>query len=433
MKRDPQRFRTMRYRAVYSLGIAAAIALSIVLWGCTKESAESEPVVPVQIIEVKKTDFNKTVNAQAVLFPIDQSAITPKISAPVKTFFVKRGSKVKRGQLLAVLENQDLAAALQDAKGSYEQAEAAYATATSAGLPQEIQKAELDAQAAKQVLDAQQKIYANRETLFKQGAIARKDLEQAKVDFNSAQNQYAIAKSHLEALQHGGKERGLQAAAGELESAKGKYLAAQAQFSYSEIHSPIGGVVTDRPLYPGEMAAAGTPLLTVMDTSQIVARAHIPQADAALLKVGDSATLEVPGLSHIVSGKVTVISPALDPNSTTIEVWVQAANPKNELKPGTSVTIRMVAADVKQAMIIPSEALLTAQDGSNMVMLAGTDGRAHQKIVHVGFRENNDVQIIAGLKAGDHIIGAGVYGLPDNAKITPENSSNHADSPEDSK
>jgi len=407
-------------------GIAMVLALAITFWGCAKDVAEPEPVVPVQIIDVKKTDFTKTVTAQAVLFPVDQSAITPKISAPVKQFFVKRGSKVRRGQLLAVLENQDLVAAAQDAKGSYEQAQAAYATATVAGLPQELQKAELDEQAAKQTLDAQQKIYSSRENLFKQGAIARKDLVQAKVDLTNAQNQYKIASSHLQALEQGGKERGLQAAAGELESAKGKYLAAQAQLGYSEIHSPIAGVVTDRPLYPGEMASAGTPLLTVMDISKVIARAHIPQTDAALLKIGNSATIEAPGLAHTVPGKITVISPALDPSSTTVEVWVQAENRANELKPGTSVTLSMVAGNAPQAIVVPSDALLTAQDGSTSVMLAGVDGHAHQRSVRVGLRQNNEVQIVAGLHAGDRIVGAGAYGLPDNAKITPEKTGNNS-------
>src|SRR5437660_6672536 len=92
-----------------------------------------------------------------------------------------------------------------------------------------------------------------------------------------------------------GQKQELKSASGQLESAKGKYMGAQAQLSYSEIRSPIDGVITDRPLYAGEMAAAGTPLLTVMEVSQVIARAHIPQAEAALVKVGDAATIMAPG------------------------------------------------------------------------------------------------------------------------------------------
>ena len=72
------------------------------------------------------------VTADAVLFPLQQASLVPKISSPVKTFYVNKGSKVHKGQLLAVLENQDLAAATEENKGAFEQAEAAYTTGTAA-------------------------------------------------------------------------------------------------------------------------------------------------------------------------------------------------------------------------------------------------------------------------------------------------------------
>ena len=78
-------------------------------------------------------------------------------------------------------------------------------------------------------------------------------------------------------------------------------------------------MITDRPLYPGEMASSAAPLLTVMDISQIIAKAHIPQSDAALIHKGDPATLSVAGLDTKLKGTVTLVSPALDPNSTTVK------------------------------------------------------------------------------------------------------------------
>jgi len=388
------------------------------LSNCSKNTGEKAPVVPVQVATVEKTTLQRTVTAEAVLFPLQQSAIVPKISAPVKAFYVKRGSRVRKGQLLAVLENRDLAAAAQENQGAYNQAEATYATTTSAQLPEEIQKAQLDTQAAKQMLEAQQKIYNSRQELFQQGAIPRKELDQAGVDLTQARNQYQIAQKHLDALMATGKQQALKSAAGQLESAKGKFLGAAAQMSYSQIRSPIDGVVTDRPLYPGEMAAAGTPIVTVMDISQVIAKAHIPQPEAALLKVGDNATIAVPGESEPVDAKVTVVSPALDPNSTTVEVWVQAKNPKQRLKPGTSVQVSMVAQTIPDALVIPAAALLTGQDGTTTVMVVGADNRAHQKPVSVGIRQGDQVQITEGLQAGDHVVASGAYGLPDNTQVT---------------
>jgi HlyD family secretion protein len=400
-------------------GILCAIFLCLsFLSSCSKNTAEKEPVVPVQVATVEKTTLQHTVTAQAVLFPLQQSAIVPKISAPVKAFYVKRGGRVRKGQLLAVLENRDLAAAAQENQGAYNQAEATYATTTSAQLPEEIQKAQLDTQAAKQMLEAQQKIYNSRQELFQQGAIPRKELDQAGVDLTQARNQYQIAQKHLDALMATGKQQALKSAAGQLESAKGKYLGAEAQMSYSQIRSPIDGVVTDRPLYPGEMAAAGTPIVTVMDISQVIAKAHIPQPEAALLKVSDKATITVPGESEPVDAKVMVVSPALDPNSTTVEVWVQAKNPDQRLKPGTSVQVSMVAQTIPDALVIPAAALLTGQDGATSVMVVGADNRAHQKPVSVGIRQGDQVQITEGLQAGDHVVASGAYGLPDNTQVT---------------
>jgi len=388
--------------------------------GCSKELGEKEPVVPVQVVAVEKTTIQHAVVAEAVLFPLAQSAIVPKISAPVKTFLVTRGSRVREGELLAVLEHQDLAAAAVDTKGTYDQAQATYEISTGADLPAEMQKAQLETQAAKQMLDAQQKVYDSRQELFQQGALPRKELDLAGVDLTQARNQYEMAQRHLDAMQAIGKQQTLKSAAGQLESAKGKYLGATAQLSYSEIRSPISGVIADRPLYPGEMAAAGTPLLTVMDVSQVIARAHIPQPDAALLKLGDKATITAPGDDQRTEGRITVISPALDPNSTTVEVWVQAKNPEQRLKPGTSVQLSMLARTIPDALVIPAASLLSAQDGTTSVMLVGSDNRAHQKAVKVGVRQDNQVQIVEGVQAGDRVVASGAYGLPDNTKINVE-------------
>jgi HlyD family secretion protein len=406
-----------RRKATTLAGVLPLIAILAVMAACTSDKSDSEPTVNVQVVAVENTTIQRDINTQAILYPRAQAAIVPKISAPVEKFLVKRGSAVHEGELLAVLENRDLTAAAEDTKGAFDQAEATYETTTAASLPEEMQKAEADLEQAKQTLDAQEKIFQSRQQLFDQGALPRKDLDQSRVDITQARNQYAIAKDHLDHLNAIGKQQTRKSAAGQLESAKGKYLAAQAQLSYSEIRSPINGVITDRPLYPGEMAAAGTPLLTVMDISSVIAKAHIPQSDAALLKIGDTGTMTVPSIDKPIEGKVTVVSPALDPNSTTVEVWLEAKNSKRQLKPGTSVQLSLTALTVKDALVVPVGSVITAPDGTSTVMLAGADGLAHQQAVKLGIRNGDDVQILEGVTANDKVVASGAYGLPDKAKI----------------
>jgi RND family efflux transporter MFP subunit len=200
-------------------------------------------------------------------------------------------------------------------------------------------------------------------------------------------------------------------AEGQLAAAKGHSAGIEASVNYSKIVSPIDGVVTDRPVYPGEMASNSGPIITIMNLSQIVARAHIDQSEASQLKVGDPATISVPGQPGALKGKVSLVSPALDPNSTTVEVWVQAPNPGDRLKPGSSVQAQMVAQAVQHAIVIPAEALLTGSDGTTSVIVLDTDNKPHKKKVKVGIRDGGDVQVTEGLQGGERVVTVGAFAL----------------------
>ena len=392
--------------------VAGAVLLQT---ACSKKEAESGPEVTVQAAKVEKRSIRQVIRTEAVLYPKNQAAITPKIVAPVKTFYVNRGSRVHEGQLLAVLENRDLAAAETDTKGSYHQAEANYQIETTSALPEEWQKAEYDLKAAKENFDAQQKIYDNRKKLYDEGALPRKDYDQSLVALTQAKSQFDIASMHMTALQSAGKKQQLKSAEGQLTSAKGKYEGAAALLAYSEIRSPINGVVTDRPTYPGETPPPGAPLLTVMDTSSVIAKAHIPQDQAAQLKPGDAATMKA-AIDIEVAGKVTLVSPALDPNSTTVEVWVEAPNTDGRLRPGASVTLEMVARTVNDAVVVPASAVLKTPEGASTVMVI-QDGKAVQTEVETGIREGDDVQVTKGLNGSETVVVRGAYGLPDKTKV----------------
>lgn len=400
--------------------IVCLTAVIVAMLGCSKAEREAEPVVSVQVVTVSRTSIEKVISSEAVLFPLQQAAVTPKISAPVKQFFVNRGSRVKAGQLLATLENRDLAASETENKGALTQAEAAYTSTTTASLPEEMRKAELDDEAAKQEFDTEQKLFDSRENLYRQGALPRKDLDQARVSLIQAKSQYEIARQHWRVLQSVGKAQELKSASGQLESARGKYLGSKAQLSYSEIRSPINGFITERAVYPGEMAAAGSPLLVVMDASSIIAKAHIPQTDAALLKVGNPAQLLAPGSDEAISARVTLVSPATDPNSTTIEIWAQAANADSQLRPGTNAQLSLIAQKVENALVVPAVAILDQPEGGQAVMVAGPDNRAHLHAIQIGIRTNDQVQVTSGLQAGQRVITSGAYGLPDNTQVKVE-------------
>jgi len=411
----PARTLSARFNRLFVQGCCASVAIFSA--GCHKAETAPAPEVTVQAAQPHQGSISEQITADATLTPLAQAAISPKVTAPVKKFYVQRGARVKAGELLATLENGDLSAAALDNQGAYTAAKAGYDTATQATVPEDYSKAQLDLTQAKANLDLNQSIVAARTQLFAQGAIAGRDLDTAKAALVQAQAAYDIAKQHFESVQKTSNKASLESAKGQLDSARGKYLGAQAQLGYTEIRSPIDGVVTDRPLFAGETAPAGTPLITVMETSTLIAKLHIAQVEAQQLSVGTPATISVPGMDDPVDAKVSLISPALDTGSTTIEVWLRVDNPKNALKAGTPVHASITGRAARNALLIPIEGVQTAADGSKYVMVIASDGAAHKHPVTVGIQSNKEAEILTGITAKDSVITTGAYALDDGTKV----------------
>ncbi len=398
--------------------VAGGSVLCLLLAGCTKEhEKEAEPVVPVQTAEVRTESIQRIISGEGVLRALDQSAIMPKIAAPVVAFHVDRGDRVHKGQLLAVLENKDLSASLLDTKGAYEQALANYRHVSAAAVPDEVVKAEADLKAASETRDAAKTLLGSREQLHKEGALAKRLVDEARVAYAQAAGQFDTAQKHLESLQRVSRHEEVKSAEAQAQSAKGKYAAAEAQLSYSEIRSPINGVVAERPIFPGEMANPGSPLMVVMDISSVIARVNLPQAQAAHVRVGQRAHIAAMDGSVEADGAVTVVSPAVDPQATTVEVWIRAANPGERLRPGATVHVTIMAEHIPKAAVVPVGALLPAQAGGSAVMVAGADSVVHEHKVELGVRDGDRVQILSGAAPGDKVVVAGGVGLQDGTKV----------------
>jgi HlyD family secretion protein len=306
-------------------------------------------------------------------------------------------------------------AAAQESKQLYEQAQAAYQNTFAATMPDDLTKAKTDVASTRQAMEAAQRAYSNRQTLFREGALARKLVDDADVTLVQAQSQFETAQQHLSSLERVGRVEQLKGAQAQVAAAKAHYENAQAQVSYAEVRSPLSGVVSDRPLNIGEMASSGSAIVSVVDVSRVVARASIPVQQAASIHVGKAAAISSGSVE--LKGKVTVVSPAVDPNTTTVQVWVEAPNTGERLKLGSTVRISIDAEQISEAVVVPATALLPSDEGGEKIMVAGTDGLAHERPVKVGIHSGDDVQILSGIGAGDQVITQGGLGLDDKAKI----------------
>jgi HlyD family secretion protein len=401
--------------AITSLIVAASL-----LTGCGKApeqaAAEAEPATPVMVETAVLGAIDHVVTADAVLSPINQANVTPKISAPVRRVLVNRGDHVRAGQLIAELESSDLAAALQEARYQYEQAQASSATVTGATVVEDETKARADVQSAQSAYDAAKKLYDSRVNLQKEGALAQKQVDETRLQMVQAQTQLETAQQHLKSLNGVGRQEAIKGAQAQANAAKAHADSLAVQLSYARVLSPINGVVADRAVNAGEMASAGMPLMSIVDISQVRAIANVPVKEAASIRVGRPA--RVAGPDGDIPGTVSVVSPSANPNATTVEVWVQIANPGERLKPGATARVSIIAETIQNTLVVPASALLNGDGGRQKVMVISNDSIAHERAVAVGVRQGDRVQILSGVQPGENVVTSGGLGLEDKAKVT---------------
>jgi multidrug efflux pump subunit AcrA (membrane-fusion protein) len=392
----------------------AGVIAMLFLFGCgskEKPESEAEPEVTVDVAPVLATAISQKVTVDAIIYPIQQSGVPSKISAPIKKLYVERGAHVRAGQLVAELESQDLLADVNEAKAALAQAEVAVQQ-VNAGVPHELSKVQIEIDSARRTVNEQQGIYDRRQELFKQGGIAEKDVREAAFNLEQAKNAQRAAEEKVQDFKGPAKDQELKAAEAARDAAQRRVEAANVRLGYAKITSPIDGIITDRPVFAGDAATSGMPLMTVMDTTRVIAKAHVSTQDAAVLHPGLMANLVVPGsTSKPISGTITQVSPAVDTGNTTLEVWIEAGNSDGALKPGMTLRAEAIVKSNPKALVIPFAAVLTANSGNTSVIVVDAENKPHKKPVTLGIREGANVEVADGLQNGERVVTAGAFEL----------------------
>jgi RND family efflux transporter MFP subunit len=255
-------------------------------------------------------------------------------------------------------------------------------------------------------------------------------VDETKLQMVQAQTQLETAQQHLKSLNGVGRQEAIRTAQAQMDAAKAHQETLAVQLSYARVVSPISGVVAERQVNVGETASAGMPLISVVDISQVRAIANVPAKEAASLRVGRPA--RVAGPDGDIPGTVTVVSPAANANATTVEVWVQIANPGERLKPGETARVSIIAETIQNTLVVPASALLNGDEGRQKVMVISSDSVAHERMVTVGVRQGDRVQILSGVQPGEQVVTSGGLGLEDKAKVTIQQPKSEDDDDDDS-
>ncbi len=399
---------------------ALLLSFLVLLVGCAQEEeGPAETVVTVKVGKAEAADLRISVRAPATIHAREQANISARITAPIRQLRVRKGDRISAGQVLAVLENRDIAAQRDEARASVSDAQANLVKLSAGTLPTDLERARGEVVSTEAALNQAQKMYDRRSDLFKEGAIPGRDLLVSETDLARAKASYGVAKRALDLLESQSRKQDLRIAESRVSQAKARLALADAQNEFTEIRSPFSGVVTEQFMFPGDMAKPDSPLFTVMDLSTAVARAQFPETQAGRIKRGQACSFDsIDGARPGQSGHVTVINAAIDPAKRTVEVWCEIPNSGYRLRAGAFGNVTVVTGDAPKAVLVPLAAV-QFNEGTDTGSVYVVDQRstAHKVKVETGERADGRVQIVKGVEAGDVVVIEGGYGLPDGTQV----------------
>lgn len=351
-----------------------------------QQSAPEISEVAVKIIHQQPTpDYYQAVGT---VKPKISSVLGAQISGTVRRILVKEGDRVRRGQLLAILDDRTERAQLAAA--------AAGTQASSQGLV-EVQQSLEAATADRQFAEA---------TFHRYKALLAKD-SVSRQEYDNAQTQYRAALAHENALKAQEKQ-----VAAQHQQAQAQHASAAAVLSYARITSPIDGVVTSKSVDEGTLVMPGTPLLTVEDTNHFRLEASVPVLYLGMVRVGQSVPVKIG--SQQLAGRIVEIVPAADPNTRTFTIKVGL--PADCLCQSGQYGQAEIATGEQTRLLVPESALVRRGELEG-VFVINSQGIAQYQLVKTGQTFGTQVEILSGLADGETIAVSEVDRIQDGMRV----------------
>jgi len=332
--------------------------------------------VPVEVTAVERGEVKRIVNLTGRVAPQVEVNIIPKIPGRIRSISVDVGDRVRRGQVLAKIDDAELVAALHNAE---------------AGLA----VAEANARASAAALEDARRNLERMKQLYAAGAVSQQQLEQAQLNYDRAAAGVAEAQ---------------------VRQGQAAVEAARVQLANTVLTSPIDGVVTARFADPGALAGTTQPILTVAAMDQVQVQVSVTGDDINKLKIGQEVPVEVAAAGQQdFNGKITSLSPAADARSKLYPIEIAIPNPDHVLKPGMFAKVKLTTEIRGDAVRVPVEALID-KDGRKVVYVVD-NGRARERRVETGIADEMYVEIRSGLRPGEMVVITGQEFLTDGSAV----------------
>lgn len=379
---------TSHKRCAYRIPSVIALTVALMLIACSSSDREhanqmtsfstnnSKSAIPqlftipqdqmshVQVITIEPTTLTRTLRltGSVAYNAFKTTPVITQVGGPVSRILVVPGQHVKAGQPMLDVSSPDYSQLLD----SYLKA------ADSSRLAN--------------------KNYARAQDLYQHHAIAERDLEQAESDRNQAQ-------ADLNSAEQGMKILGIKNPAD---------LAKAPSSAQIPVLAPISGEVVERLVSPGQVVQAGqTQAFTISDLNTVWVLANVYQADLASVRSGDDVIVQTDAYPNNFHGRISYVSPALDPGTRTLQARIVVDNPGEKLKKDMYCTVTVTAGQLANVIAVPNASVLRDDDNQPFVYVASGANQFGRHDVELGESQNGQTQILRGISAGERVVGDG--------------------------
>jgi HlyD family secretion protein len=414
-----------------TIGIVLAFCMAVLI-SCENKRNETPAakVIPVEVVPVRHGTAAKELKFTGDIEATTEVQVYPKITAKIEEMKVDAGDSVNRGDVIALLESDELQAQLAQAEAALDVAQARWKQMEVGARPEELAQAEDLVEKARATLKDTENNYQRMKVLYQQGSIAKRQFETAELSYTVAKTELNSAMERLEMLREGATTEERQALWAQVNQAKAALELARIRLSYARITAPIDGTVSERFLDPGNLAVPSKPLVRIVQMDTVKVIVHFPEDQIQYMAPGIGAQLTVAAYpDKLFQGKIAKLSPTLDPETRMFSAEIKVLNKGGLLRPGMFTRVSLSVDPHPDALLVPKEAVLYREEylgnaGSSKgevrrshYIFVADQGRARMRIVVLGHESGTSVEVSQGLQGGEQIVIRGMHQLNDGSKI----------------
>lgn len=416
-------------------GIAVIVLLGIIALAIRLFSGSIPEVQTVRAATVSSGSSGDTVlQAAGYIVAHHTISVNSKVTGRIAWIGVEKGDKVKAGQVLVKLEDQEFRAQVEQARGAVEMARARLDQLQHGSRPEEIDQASANLDEARANLANAKATLERTKPLVAQGVFSRQQLDDAQAKYDAAlQHEQSLEKVYR-LSKIGPRQEEIENARGALEQAKGQLAYAESQLEATQIRAPVTGTILERTAEKGELVTAqfasgadtGGPrgsVVTLADLTDLQVELDISQNDFAKLGPQQKAVLSTDAYpDREYKGMISEVAPMANRQKATVQVKVKVLNPDDYLRPEENANVRFLADEksngpkqtISSGAVVPTS---TVHDsGSKRIVLIAFNGRAVQREVKV-LSQRSDGYLVEGLTGGEDVIVNAPADLKDGDRI----------------